>query len=103
MIPSCPGCGISPALDSLTVHYQYPRAVPIMEAADPWFVFGSSPIRTCGSVSCQAAGLLAVLDEVITDTALTSGRLLDREDVRIVEVGRPEDLTYRFIDPGEAS
>ena len=88
----CPVCG-GPAWDSLTVSYRYPRAECLPQAQDPWNVWGWSYLRTCGSVGCQADGLLAVVDEIITNTAVTHGRLLNPEDLVITRIGQRGDLT----------
>jgi len=90
MTPECPGCG-QPAAARLSIRYRYPRAEYLPEAADPWHVQGCSPLWACGSVACEAAGLLAVVDEVITDTAVHHGQLLNPEDVQVLHVGHPGD------------
>lgn len=103
MNPLCAGCD-GPAVDALTVHYRYPREEFLPEAADPWYVIGATYLLTCGSPACGATALLAALDEVITNAAFAYGRLLDREDLDIIQVGHPEDLTYYALDDdGEES
>lgn len=99
----CPGCG-EPASDRLSVRYRYPRASAEPGAWDPCHVVGAAPLRTCGSVSCQAEGLLAVIERVIADAAVLSGHLLAPEDVRIVQAAAPgEDFTWATCDSDEAS
>lgn len=88
MTPQCPGCGQG-ATDCLTLSYRYPRAEYLPEAADPWNVQGSSPVRTCGSVACEAAAVLTAVDEIITRTAVNSGHLLNPPDVQILGVAPP--------------
>jgi hypothetical protein len=102
MIPTCAGCG-GPALDRLTVRYRYARDVIIPEAADPWYVHGGAPLRSCGSTACGASALLAVMEEVITKVMLAHGRLLKPADLQITGVGHPADFSDIIISPGEES
>jgi hypothetical protein len=98
----CPVCH-GPVIDSLTVRYLYPRPEPIMEAADPWNVHGTAHLRTCGSLACQAGGLLAVIDDIITDSAITLGHMLESDDIRIIHIGLPGDCTgIAVMDGGDA-
>jgi hypothetical protein len=101
MMPTCPACG-EPAPDRLTIRYRYPRPACIPEAADPWHVHGSRSLRTCGSVACGAAALLAVIDEIISDAAIVFGHMLGHEDVHITGVGRPGDFTW-IVSPEDAA
>jgi hypothetical protein len=94
VIDLCAGCGKPATFGNLTMRFSYPRDVFIPGAADPWNVHGSSPVRTCGSAECEADGLLAAIDEIVTDTAVGLGRLIDREDVRVTAIGRPGDFTW---------
>lgn len=102
MTPECAGCG-GPVIDRLSVQYRYPRDAYLPEAVDPWWVHGGMPLLSCGSLACGAAALLAAIDKHITEIALAMRRLLEPEDFEVLQIGHPADLTYDFMDPGEAA
>jgi len=101
MIPVCPGCD-GPVQHRLCVQYKYPRNDFLPEAVDPWYVHGSAPLLTCGSPACGAVGLLSVIDRIVTDVAVTLGRLLDPDDVHVLQVAPPGEIVLFVVDDGES-
>jgi hypothetical protein len=62
--PFC-ACG-GPVILRLFVHYAYPRAEYLPEAADPWRVQGGGySMWTCGNPQCEPDALLAVREQII--------------------------------------
>lgn len=53
-------CG-AVATEVMRMHYRRPRETVEPMAHDPWYVHGSSPIRTCGEVACEVETVLVFL------------------------------------------
>jgi hypothetical protein len=88
--PPCQ-CG-EPATERLTVRYRYPRAEPVPEAMDPYYVHGGGGLGTCGSPACEAAAMLAHRAALISIVRKHGGRELAGDEIDITAV-RPQDIT----------
>jgi hypothetical protein len=91
---TCSHCG-KLAEQCLHVRFSYPRAIPIAEAADPYYVHGGGrKLLVCGSPVCDAAAMLVEQERILRD-ARKWNPALERGQIELF-IRRPEDVTYRW-------